>query len=161
MAAAWAITWSLGWTAFSLLWRAVGPGPLPPNGEWILFLRSWMMFFGIGGAWAGFVYANVLATGERRTPFEQLHAGRVGLWGVLGGASFAAMIHTGWLPVLGSYSIGLEEYLSCAVAGGLSALAMLHLARRGAARPAELLSPGVPEEWSARMRAAEQVRRAT
>jgi hypothetical protein len=154
-----AVTWGVLWavtavvvaTAFELLGagRTINPARA---------LVGVATFFTAIGAWAGGVFALMMAAAERRHNFAELTMARVSAWGALGGASLPLLIYIwSFFYRSGPPNNGLPAMLFCTILGTLSACGMLAMARRARGADAQL-SGGMPE-FSSGAREAEHVAR--
>jgi hypothetical protein len=152
-AVVWGVLWALAAGLFVIGVEMFGPGrTIDPLRA---FVGVAIFFTGIG-AWAGGVFALMMAAAERRHSFAELSTARVALWGAAGGVSLPLMILLVNLRA-GPADEGLWPMFFCTVLGTLSAWGMLAVARRARGADAQL-GAGVPE-FSAGSREAEHVAR--
>jgi len=92
------VTWSLAWGILGSLWSA----PLlwwtsRHDAAFEIFgvvgiLPTMFVFWSVLGAFSGAVFASLLLGFERRRSMDNLVAGRVALWGALGGATLPVVV---------------------------------------------------------------------
>jgi hypothetical protein len=146
-AATWAILWGIAAVVFAIGVEIFGAGrTTTPFGRTLAGIG---LFFGFFGAWAGAVFAILMAASERRRTFAQLSALRVALWGIAGGLSLPLTIVLTQLDVvrrIGPPDGFIRILLFTATLGALSGWGMLAMARRasGSDSPSQL-DAGSPE----------------
>jgi hypothetical protein len=146
-AATWGILWGIAAIVFAIGLEMFGAGrTTTPFGR---TLTGVGLFFGFFGAWAGAVFAILMAASERRRTFAQLSALRVALWGIAGGVSLPLTIVLSQLDVarrIGPPDGFIRILLFTATLGAISGWGMLSMARRasGGDSPSQL-DAGSPE----------------
>ncbi len=156
----WAVLWGIAAIVLVIGLEIFGAGrTTTPFGR---TLAGVGLFYGFFGAWAGAVFASLMAATERRRTFSELSALRVALWGIAGGVSLPLTIVLSSLEQMrriGPPDGFLRIILFTASLGAVSAWGMLAMARR--ARTADspgTLAAGSPE-FTTSSRDAEHVAR--
>lgn len=147
----WGVLWGIAAIVFAIGLEIFGAGrTTTPFGR---ALAGIGLFFGFFGAWAGAVFAVLMAASERRRTFSQLSALRVALWGIAGGVSLPLTIVLTQFEMMrriGPPDGFVRTLIFTSTLGALSAWGMLALARRakGSESPSQL-GGGSPEFTSA------------
>lgn len=144
-----ALVWACGWAVLGTGLAAVATiwdsATLLELSRAVLPLAVW---FGLVGAWAGGVFATIMAISERRRTFSQLSMRRVVAWGVLGGISYPVIptIMNLLRGVPAKSGFGFAVLMTGAF-GAVSAWGMLRAARRGGSTPPSQLGEGSAAGW--------------
>lgn len=149
-----AITWAVGWTLAGTALRLAQAAVFDFFGlDASLLLRFTViggLFYAISGAFAGGLFAMLMAVNERRRTFSELSTRRVVAWGTLAGLSYPVLWFTVRTVMFGSAYIGglLFSFIVPAALGAASAWGMLSLARRSNPPDPLMLDTARPSEWS-------------
>jgi hypothetical protein len=155
----WGTLWGLAAIVFAIGLEIFGAGRT--NTPFGRTLAGVGVFFGFFGAWAGAVFAVLMAASERRRTFSQLSALRVALWGIAGGVSLPLTIVLTSLDMvrrIGPPDGFIRTLLFTATLGALSGWGMLAMARRAKGDDPAALAAGSPE-FTSSAKEAEHVAR--
>jgi hypothetical protein len=159
-AATWGILWGIAAIVFAIGLEPLGAGRTnTPFGRTLIGVG---LFFGFFGAWAGSVFAMLMAASERRRTFAQLSAMRVALWGVAGGVSLPLTIVLSQFDMvrrIGPPDGFISILLFTATLGALSGWGMLAMARRARGGDAPPWLGAGANEFTSRVPDAERAAR--
>lgn len=146
----WAVGWALAGTILRLTQATVFGALGLDAGIFTRLALIGGLFYAISGAFAGGLFAMLMAVNERRRTFSDLSTRRVVAWGTLAGLSYPVLWFTVRTVTFGSAPIGglLFSFILPAALGAASAWGMLSLARRSNPPDPLMLDTARPSEWS-------------